>query len=65
MAKLKNSAVAPDDDWQARSDVQTLMEAHKIKADKKRHAAAKRHARQQLKAMQGVAQGDENGQATD
>lgn len=65
MAKFKDNGISAPDDFQARQDVQTLMEAHKIKADKKRHGAAKKHARQQLKAMQGVAQGDEDGQATD
>lgn len=29
-----------ENDWQAHSDLRTLIEAHKIKSDKKRHGAA-------------------------
>lgn len=62
--KKMNPSVAMDtgnDDWQARQDVQTLMDAHKIKSDKKRHKAAKTHAKRQLAAMQSVATGNPDG----
>jgi uncharacterized protein YjcR len=54
-----------NDNWQAEQDMRTLMDAHKIRADKARHKAAKAHAKRQLAAMQQVATGDSNGQATD
>ena len=44
------------DNWRAQSDVHTLTEAHRIKSDPKRHAAAISHAKGQLKAMRAVAQ---------
>lgn len=53
------SAAAPSaqpyDPYQAESDVRTLTRAHEIKADKKRHGAAKKHAKKQLEAMRKIA----------
>lgn len=46
---------APVDDWQAKDDARTLMQAHQIKSDPKRHAAAKAHAKQQLANLAMVA----------
>lgn len=44
------------DPWQAKDDANTLLKAEEIKADKPRHKAAKRHARQQLKQLHKVAE---------
>lgn len=59
MAKMKGKAPEPmssgPDDWKAHSDMRTLMDAHEIKSDKKRHAAAKAMARQHLARMKAVA----------
>jgi Ulp1 family protease len=54
---LKASAVpAPsEDDWQAEDDARTLMRAHAIKSDVKRHAAAKAHAKKKLMQMAAIA----------
>jgi hypothetical protein len=54
MGRRNATAVAPHDDWQARSDFDTLMEAHRITNDPKRHKAAKSHAKSRLDAMQKV-----------
>ena len=40
MSKKSNAVAGPDKDWQAESDLRTLMEAQKIMADKGRLAAA-------------------------
>lgn len=53
MAK-KSLAAMPADDYQAQDDMHTLMRAHEIKRDPKRHAAAKAHAKTKLAAMQQV-----------
>lgn len=52
--------VGPDANWQAKSDLQTLLEAHKVKKDKKRHAAAQAEAKRQLASMQHVAGADDD-----
>jgi hypothetical protein len=44
----------PMDDYQAQDDVRTLVRAHHITKDKKRHVAAKHHARKQLRALQAI-----------
>lgn len=44
----------PPENYQAQSDMHTLMQAHKIKSDPKRHAAAKAHAKGQMDAMKAV-----------
>lgn len=62
--KKANPSVAMDngnDNWQAEQDMRTLMDAHKIRADKPRHKAAKAHAKRQLAAMQQVAAGASDG----
>lgn len=52
----KNKAVPMmGNDYHPESDVRTLMEAHHIRSDKKRHAAAMAHAKTRLAAMQKVA----------
>jgi hypothetical protein len=51
----------PVDDWQARDDFDTLMRAHQITNDPKRHKAAKAHAKDRLKAMRNVAGDDDEG----
>jgi len=57
MAKKKSSSVCcvSDDDWRAESDLRTLIEAEKIKKDKKRYAAAKEVAKNQLMEVAAVA----------
>jgi hypothetical protein len=42
------------DDWQARNDIQVLMEAEKIKADSNRLAAVQREAENQKKILSAV-----------
>jgi hypothetical protein len=44
----------PMDDYQAQDDVRTLVRAHHITKDKKRHSAAKKHAKQQLRALKAI-----------
>lgn len=51
---MKSPAVKSDDDWQTDSDVRTLTEAEKIKADKKRHGKAKARAAQMVEQMKSV-----------
>lgn len=48
-------APAYHDDYQAQSDMHTLMEAHQIKSDPKRHEAAKAHAKKKMASMKAVA----------
>lgn len=43
-----------DKDYQAQADMHTLLEAHAIKKDKKRHAAAKAHAKKKLSGMKAM-----------
>lgn len=54
MAKLMPGAM-PADNYQAQDDARTLVSAHKIKADPKRHKAAKAHAASQVAALNAVA----------
>jgi hypothetical protein len=42
------------DDWQARNDIQVLMEAEKIKTDSNRMAAIQREAENQKKLLSAV-----------
>ena len=51
MAKKGNAILVASDDWQVRDDVRTLIEAGKIRKDKKRFAAAKAEAERQMKAL--------------
>ena len=52
MAKF--GSAQPVDNYQAQSDMHTLMEAHAIKKDGKRHAAAKAHAKTKLAGMKAL-----------
>lgn len=56
MAKIPS----PMDDYQAQSDMHTLMEAHAIKSNPKRHAAAKAHAKKKLAGMSAIVAGEKN-----
>lgn len=58
---IKVSPHNEDQDWKAESDLNTLLEANKIRSDKKRHGAAKKRARDRLAAMKKVAAGDSDG----
>lgn len=54
MAKKRTNQAVPtmapgQDDWAARNDADTLLRAEEIKADGKRHTAAKTHLRKQHK----------------
>lgn len=53
----KAAVPAGMDDYQAQDDMRTLMQAHEVRSDPKRHAAAKAHAKKKLAAMQRVASG--------
>lgn len=55
--KGKSYAATPPsmNDYQTEDDVRTLHAAHKIKKDKKRHAAAKKHAATMAAGMKAVA----------
>lgn len=56
MSKKNPSSMATaDSDWEARSDMRTLMEAETIKRDAKRLAAAKACAKKQLEEVAAVA----------
>jgi hypothetical protein len=55
MASKIAKAIA-DDPYQAESDMHTLMRAHEIRSDPKRHTAAKAHAKKKLAGMQTVAE---------
>lgn len=48
MAKMKPTS---ETDWQARSDMQTLVDAEAIKRDPKRLAAAKKCAKEKLESI--------------
>lgn len=41
-------------------DLHTLMQAHQIRSNPKRHAAAKAHGKKQLAAMKGVMDPEDN-----
>lgn len=61
MAKSnKTSVPAPDSEaeWRAESDMRTLIEAKKVKADAKRYAAAQAIAKQRLADVAAVAGDD-------
>lgn len=60
MAKSKgNYAVIKEDQrWRAESDLSTLMEAEKIKADPKRFAMAQQCAKEKMMAVAKVASDD-------
>jgi hypothetical protein len=51
-------APAGPDAYQTKADMMTLMEAHKIKADKPRHAAAKALAKTQMAHMAKISKGE-------
>ena len=51
----KISATRAEDDWQAESDMRTLMEAEKIKADPKRFEKAQKLAKARLLEVAAVA----------
>lgn len=55
MSKSKAIATPYHDDYQAQDDMHTLMRAHEIKSDPKRHTAAKEHAKKKLAGMKAVA----------
>ena len=60
MAKKKGMpiTVSEDNRWRAESDLSTLMEAEKIKADAKRFAAAQTLAKEKMLAVAKVAADD-------
>lgn len=55
MAKASNMAMSADKEWQAESDLRTLMEAEKIEKDEKRFKAAKELAKKRLLDFASVA----------
>lgn len=60
MAKKKTALASISDDnrWRVESDLNTLMEAEKIKADPKRLAAAQAMAKEKMMAVAKVAADD-------
>lgn len=54
MAKSNPVISGPDRDWQAESDMMTLVKAQEIKKDKPRYARAKKFAQTKLREMEGV-----------
>lgn len=57
MAKKNSSSICcmDDRDWRAESDLRTLVEAEKIKKDKKRFAAAQAKAKEKMMEVASVA----------
>lgn len=56
MAKKSGSVCCvSDQDWRAESDLRTLIEAEKIKKDKKRFAVAQAKAKEQMLEVANVA----------
>ena len=57
MAKKSNaiSVTKHEDDWQCESDLRTLMEADKIKADPKRYAKVQAMAKEKMMAFASMA----------
>lgn len=63
MAKRKSNRVvgitaAMEHDWKAEADLSTLLEARKIKRDKKRFAAAQAVARQRMEDAAAISASD-------
>lgn len=56
VTKAAKATVLPtvDDNWRAREDLRTLMEAEAVKADKKRHAAAVAEGKRNLESLKGA-----------
>lgn len=57
-SRIAGIAVGMDRDWQAEADLRTLMDACKIRKDKKRLAAAQAQAKKQLMEVAAVASGE-------
>lgn len=55
--KIKGISPFGMHDYQAQDDMHTLMRAHEIRKDPKRHKAAKAHAKKKLAEMHAVAKG--------
>lgn len=58
----KNTKTAPamadgPDNWQKEEDLRTMLKAHEIKKDKKRHGAVKKLAKEKLAAHMSVLNG--------
>jgi hypothetical protein len=62
MAKAA-SAPSMDKQWQAESDLRCLIDAEKIKGDKKRYAAAMKCLAEQRKALDDVAEENDEEEA--
>ena len=54
-SRVMGIAPAGERDWQAESDLDTLMRAREIRADKKRFATAQRVAKERLASIASVA----------
>lgn len=62
MAKSKSlNVVGMEDDWQAESDLRTLMEAEAIEKDEKRYARAQALAKKKLLELAKVASEGKDG----
>lgn len=54
MPKVAGTMDAKEGDWRAESDLNTLIEAEKIKRNKKRLSAAMKKKREMAKALSGI-----------
>ncbi len=54
MSKLNATASKQEADWNAEADLRHLIEAEKIKKDKKRHRAAMKKHKEQMDALQSI-----------
>ncbi len=55
MAKMKAAVINPDEEWRVESDLHTLMEAEKIKADPKRMAKVRALAQKKMMEVASIA----------
>lgn len=60
MATKRSKAIAikPDEEWKCEMDLNTLLEAEKIKADPKRYEKAKAYAKKKMMEAAAVATDD-------
>lgn len=54
--KKGKSIVMSEDDWEARNDLRTLVEARKIRSDQKRLKRAQECARSKIQALRDISE---------
>lgn len=60
-SRMVGIGAMPDRDWQAESDLDTLLQARRIRKDKKRFAAAQALARQRMEDAATISASDSDG----